>query len=370
LLDPSNVLTLAIDEGGNGGDGWAVDFLTVGVGTAHGQCTPPPPDMVSWWPGDGSANDIEDDNNGTPQNGATFASGLVDQAFSFDGTAAEVDVPHNTNQNTGSQMTIDAWVNPSSSALGRPILNKRHGTSAEDQLGGYTFETNGSDNSLDFAIWIGGTIHQALTPANVLTNGTWQHVAATYDGTIMTVFVNGVVQASTPASGAIDATTDPLVIGRNLIIPEFDWDGLIDEVELFNRALSQPEIQAIVDARSFGKCKTPVASVAASRGRVREGASSTYTVLLSPKPQSNLRVNFSLSGTAVPGTDYTLTGAQVSGNRGRVTIPAGQSAAMVRLNATNDGVTEGTESAVMTLDNGNGYAIGDPGRATVRIFDP
>src|SRR5438270_12952784 len=48
-------------------------------------CTPPPPNMVSWWPGDGNANDIQGGNNGTLQGGATFASGKVGQAFSFDG---------------------------------------------------------------------------------------------------------------------------------------------------------------------------------------------------------------------------------------------------------------------------------------------
>src|SRR5262245_17110647 len=48
-------------------------------------CTPPPPNVVSWWPGDGNANDIQRSNNGTLQNGAAFAPGYVGQAFSFDG---------------------------------------------------------------------------------------------------------------------------------------------------------------------------------------------------------------------------------------------------------------------------------------------
>ena len=56
-------------------------------------CVPPPPGMVSWWPGDGNANDIQDGNHGTLRNGATFAPGKVGQAFSLDGVAASVDVP-------------------------------------------------------------------------------------------------------------------------------------------------------------------------------------------------------------------------------------------------------------------------------------
>ena len=48
-------------------------------------CTPPPPDMVSWWPGDGNANDIQGSNNGTLEGSTTFASGKIGQAFSFNG---------------------------------------------------------------------------------------------------------------------------------------------------------------------------------------------------------------------------------------------------------------------------------------------
>src|SRR5438105_9651082 len=55
-------------------------------------CAPPPPDIVSWWPGDGDANDIQGNNDGTLQNGATFAAGLVGQAFSFDGVNDYVEV--------------------------------------------------------------------------------------------------------------------------------------------------------------------------------------------------------------------------------------------------------------------------------------
>src|SRR5439155_5935471 len=74
-------------------------------------CTPPPPSMTAWYPGDGNANDIQGGNNGTLENGTTFAPGKVGQALSFDGVDDQVVVPPNANQNGGSQITIDAWVN-------------------------------------------------------------------------------------------------------------------------------------------------------------------------------------------------------------------------------------------------------------------
>ena len=70
-------------------------------------CVPPPPGMVSWWPGDGNANDIQDGNHGTLRNGATFAPGKVGQAFSLDGVAASVDVPASPNPNITSSFTLD-----------------------------------------------------------------------------------------------------------------------------------------------------------------------------------------------------------------------------------------------------------------------
>lgn len=56
-------------------------------------CTPPPPGMISWWGGDNNALDIIGTNHGTLVNGATYAPGLVGQAFSFDGAGDYVTVP-------------------------------------------------------------------------------------------------------------------------------------------------------------------------------------------------------------------------------------------------------------------------------------
>src|SRR5205085_961305 len=203
---------------------------TQGVSTTvqAGVCVSPPTNLVAWYPGDGNAFDIQGGNHGTLQNGATTASGRVGQAFSFDGVDDQVVVPHNQNQNTGSQITIDAWINPSSSGQGRPIAQKL----SASNVGGYTFETthapSGPDNGLAFVVWIGGTPRTLQTGPNVLTIGAWQHVAATYDGTLMRIFVNGAERSNRLQSGAIDAVTDPLVIGRNVVTPSFACQGLID----------------------------------------------------------------------------------------------------------------------------------------------
>ncbi len=72
----------------------------------------PPAGLVNWWPGDRHANDIVGGNHGTLENGATFASGKVGQAFSLDGEDDFVNVPDNEQLNFATNdFTVDFWVN-------------------------------------------------------------------------------------------------------------------------------------------------------------------------------------------------------------------------------------------------------------------
>ena len=214
-------------------------------------CTPPPPNMVSWYKAEMNAVDLISGFNGTPMNGAAYAPGKVGQAFNFDGYDDHIVVPHNDAQNTGAQITIDAWVKLNTESIGATIFQKR----SPANVGGYVFEVNAPDPTmLQFVLMVGGTYHFAFTPPQTLKFGVWQHVAATYDGQMMRIYVDGIERAAQPLSGLIDPTQDPVVIGRNVVNPPFAWNGQIDEVELFNRALSQSEIQAIFNAGSAGKC--------------------------------------------------------------------------------------------------------------------
>ncbi|MGZ5482374.1 MAG: beta strand repeat-containing protein [Pyrinomonadaceae bacterium] len=335
-------------------------------------CTTPPTGMVSWWPSEGNANDIAGPNNGTFA-ASTYAAGKVGQAFSFDGVDDQVSVPHNANQNTGSQITIDAWVNPTSSGSGRPILQKR----SAGNVGGYTFET-GATGELYFVIWIGGTPtgHDLVTPANVTVNGVWQHVAATYDGATMKIYVNGVEKASRSSSGAIDAVTDPIVIGRNVVSPFQAWHGGIDEIELFNRALSQPEIAALTNAGYRGKCHTSAVTVGVDPASVTEDGAGNlvYTFRRSGDITTAVTVNFTVGGTATfgnnPGDDYTQTGAttfNLPAGQGTIEFLANEGTKTVTIHPTPDTTVEPDETVVLTVTSGTGYEVGSPAAATGTI---
>ena len=87
-------------------------------------CTQLPAGLVSWWPGDGNANDVKGTNHGTMQTGVTFSIGMAGEAFSFDGTSA-VEIPSSSTLKLGAgDLTIDAWIKTSTGTGYRAISGK------------------------------------------------------------------------------------------------------------------------------------------------------------------------------------------------------------------------------------------------------
>jgi uncharacterized repeat protein (TIGR01451 family) len=193
---------------------------------------------VGWWPGDGDANDIFGSYHGTLQNGATFATGQVGQAFSLDGVNDFVQVPDDPNLDIRGHITIDAWIKPV--ALGGRIVDKSGGSD------GYLLGTD----SGHLRLAIGST---SISSSAILSTTVWTHVAGVYDGSQLKVYINGVLDTSLAASGAIPTNTLPLHIGADQSGLS-NFNGLIDEVQLYNRALSDAEVLSIFDAGSAGVC--------------------------------------------------------------------------------------------------------------------
>ncbi len=146
--------------------------------------------LVSWWPGDGNANDIIDANHGTLQNGATFASGKVGQAFSFDGINDFVQVPDASNLDITSQITIAAWIKPAT--LGGRILDKVTAGTGD----GYLLDTFTGR----LRLLIDG---RTVFSVGALPLNTFTHVAGVYNGSTMQVYINGVLDGSFATSVAI-----------------------------------------------------------------------------------------------------------------------------------------------------------------------
>ncbi|MEY2544857.1 MAG: hypothetical protein QOE81_2318, partial [Verrucomicrobiota bacterium] len=219
-------------------------------GPAVPSCATPPSGMVSWWPAEGDAHDIQDGNDGTLQTGVTFASGKVGQAFEFNGNGG-VDVPDADNLDVTTQLTLDAWVNTTDLSDYPMIFSKFNGGNASYELhlqpdGSVRSNVSGDGSSYDVLI----------SGPGVVTTDSWYHVAMTFNAGDWKIYVNGVqVAAKSSSVTSIFQGTSDLFIGRDAGITHI-MNGLIDEAELFNRALSGADILSIYNAGCTGKCRS------------------------------------------------------------------------------------------------------------------
>ncbi|HKF41482.1 MAG TPA: LamG domain-containing protein, partial [Thermoanaerobaculia bacterium] len=226
-------------------------------------CTAPPLNLASWWRAENNANDFFNNNNGTVSGGVTFTPGKVNQAFTFNGTDGEVVLPNSAsapllNFEANDSFTIDAWLRPDPSVLGtnRVAVSLTYACTPENILLLVL-----TDGRVDFSVRdnLGNSV-DAISPSSIL-DGNWHHATGVRDVGTRTakLYLDGVEVTSLP-----DITTGTFTRadGQNRIgsIPvacpteRYFWKGQIDEVEVFRRALSQPEIAAIANAGSSGKC--------------------------------------------------------------------------------------------------------------------
>ncbi|MFT3743531.1 MAG: Ig-like domain repeat protein [Pyrinomonadaceae bacterium] len=236
-------------------------------------CVAPPANMKGWYTGDNTTRDIAGGNDGTFAGTTAYAPGKVDQAFSFNGSTLVSRSAPSTLNLSGNQVTLDGWINPSV-VSGDAIYFGKTANASNDFVVLRIF------NQLVGIVKVNGTEVTAISGFDPPAN-TWTHIAMTYNGSSVQLYVNGVA-AGTPASGSGNITNDgvPFYIGGRGDGKFFN--GLIDEVEVFDRALSLAEINSIYTADGGGKCKVSDLRVdKAHVGSFTQGAAGSYTVTVS-----------------------------------------------------------------------------------------
>jgi hypothetical protein len=181
--------------------------------------------------------------------GALHVLGRSGGALKFDGVDDWVTVADTSALDLTTGMTLEAWVNPTTAGSGwNTIVLKERG--AEDMA--YALYANdgapfpGGNAAPASYVNIGGA-HVSLTAAQALPPGTWTHVAATYDGATLRLYVNGVLASSRPRTGEVGVSGGALRIGGNNAWTGEFFAGLIDDVRVYNRALTATEIAADMD---------------------------------------------------------------------------------------------------------------------------
>ena len=154
-----------------------VTLKTAGTQTITATGTAIPPGIVSWWPGNGNANDIVGSSNGTLVGGVTFATGISGQAFHFNGNGQYVSV--GGSYSIQGPRSLIAWVNfqANSLALGEPIVTA--GSPGQGDF--FAIAGTGGENSgvHQNALYVDHWGHAAYRSSSTVTPNQWNHVAVT-----------------------------------------------------------------------------------------------------------------------------------------------------------------------------------------------
>jgi hypothetical protein len=183
-------------------------------------------------------------NHGTIS-GATRVAGRTGagSALLFDGVNDWVTVADSSTLDLTTALTIEAWVNPALVNGWETLVLKERGV-GDMAYGLYaadgTTAQGGVDGPAGYAN-IGG-VHRAVRQNAGLALGTWAHVAVTYDGATQRLYVNGALVASRAQTGNMAVSASPLRIGGNAAWAGEFFQGLIDDVRVYGRALSATEI--------------------------------------------------------------------------------------------------------------------------------
>lgn len=260
-------------------------------------------------------------------------------SLEFDGFSAYVDVPNGSALAANSTLTVEAWINPASfgATSAQNSIFCKHGWSFGE--GGYvlrcggngvvSFNIAGLDAGGNPTSWI-----EVASQANVIPLNSWTHVAGTFNGDTLNLYVNGLLSAQTPFQGSITGSSlySPK-IGR--LSDSFGgryFSGLIDEVRVWNRDLSAAEINDRMNRHLNPAAETGLVGY----WRFNDGPGATTTTDFS----------FSAGNAAVAGASF-LTSVPFSGSLFTASVSA----------LGEDTICANETATFMASPNGQGYSF-------------
>ena len=286
---------------------------------------------------------------GTLSNVTRTTAGRFGSALSFNGLNAWVTVPDANPLDLTTGMTLEAWVNPTANGGGvwRNVLIKER-TDGEV----YNLYANVDTDVPTVYVATQSAVLDARGTATVPLN-TWTHLTATYDGTTLRLFVNGIQVGTRAVAGALVKSTGALRIGGNNVWGEH-FQGNLDEIRIYNRALNATEITADMNTRVGG---TPTVSInqAAGQADPSNGSPINFTAVFSAPVADFAAEDVSLGGTAGATTAVVSGGPTtyniaVSGMTNNGTVTATVGAAVAHDAAANENAASTSTDNTVTYD--------------------
>lgn len=316
---------------------------------------------------DSSGNGLNGSLNGVVSVGG---AGKVCSSYNFNGTNAFVSVPDNALLNRPN-VSLSAWVRHSAAAtkLWEAILAKGDTTYRLHLNGGCSINTPNTLDGLSFGI-NGGCNTADIDSGTVPVASQWYHLVGTYDGSTISIYVDGALSASAVYAGAIGNNASPLYIGENAQQPGRYWSGDIDEVKIFGTTLTATQVATIYANENAGNNWDGSARVCPAAGldhlEIQHATGSGLTCAA-----STLTI-MACADNANPCTPYTAgvigtlsaTGAGMTVNwdgGADFAIPSGSSSVTKNVQvATAGNVTFGVSTATPVPTNGTSCNFGSP----------
>jgi autotransporter-associated beta strand protein len=227
----------------------------------YGEAVAAPPGLVAWWPANGNAVDVVGGNNGTLTNSTAYGTGEVGQAFHFNGSSAMV-LLANTPALQLQTFTIETWLQRGSATSVTMDGSAVAGNTLFFGYGHSGYSLGMSPNGNPLLTWVD---HNDVVCSAAITDTDWHHVAVTTTNGTVVFYIDGTAY---PVTGTYNPGytfgTAPALGGRadNINQPNNDsFLGSLDELSVYNAALTPAQILAIYDAGAGGKYLTTSANI-------------------------------------------------------------------------------------------------------------
>ncbi|MCL5281807.1 MAG: hypothetical protein M1376_18065, partial [Planctomycetes bacterium] len=208
------------------------------------------PSLVGWWKMDdeksGVAVDYSGyDNYGTLMGGPKFVEGYLGEALSFDGVDDFVNCGNNASLTNVDSVSVTAWIQTNVVGRDQKIASDQNGST-----GGYKLGVYSSNNMVEFEIRSAAnaaTLNRTAPGGTALQAGTWYHVVGVYEkGKAIRTYVNGKLDRELATAEVAGLSTGALMLGREAPAGAYWWNGLMDDVRVYNKALTSEEIQKVM----------------------------------------------------------------------------------------------------------------------------
>ncbi|MDT8300897.1 MAG: LamG domain-containing protein [Sedimentisphaerales bacterium] len=202
--------------------------------------------LVAWWKLDDGSGNTAADSSGNNRNGTligdvSWVDGITGGALAFDGDGDYVHIGKDSGFDITNQITVSAWIKVGA-------FDKDWQTIVAKGDRSWRLQRNQGENTLEFAcsgLVVPGSDWGPIYGNINVNDGHWHHVAGVYDQEKIYLYIDGSLDASAPAPGTIRVNESPVYIGENSEMSNRFWNGMIDDVRIYNYALSADEISKI-----------------------------------------------------------------------------------------------------------------------------